>query len=79
MSNQYDDEQSEDLMKDFLNLHGDGSHGSFHGISCGSDTLALTEQLELQFLSDQLDMAITDNGENPGLDVSTMWSSLVTF
>ncbi|XP_021819954.1 myb family transcription factor PHL6 [Prunus avium] len=68
MSNQYDDEQSEDLMKDFLNLHGDGSHGSFHVISCGSDTLALTEQLELQFLSDQLDMAITDNGENPGLD-----------
>ncbi|CAN6571069.1 unnamed protein product [Malus baccata var. baccata] len=67
-SNQYDDEQSEDLMKDFLNLHGDSSHGNFHGISYGSDTLALAEQLELQFLSDQLDIAITDNGENPGLD-----------
>ncbi|KAM1461939.1 hypothetical protein ACFX1Q_046123 [Malus domestica] len=67
-SNQYDDEQSEDLMKDFLNLHGDASHGSFHDISCGTDALALTEQLELQFLSDQLDIAITDNGENPGLD-----------
>ncbi|KAK9923921.1 hypothetical protein M0R45_032318 [Rubus argutus] len=68
MSNQYDDEQSEYLMKDFLNLTGDASDGSFHGIGCGTDTIALTEQLEFQFLTDQLDIAITDNGENPRLD-----------
>ena len=29
-----------------------------------------TEQLELQFLSDELDIAITDQGENPRLEVS---------
>ena len=29
-----------------------------------------TEQLELQFLSDELDIAITDHGENPRLEVS---------
>ncbi|XP_004303787.1 PREDICTED: uncharacterized protein LOC101304399 [Fragaria vesca subsp. vesca] len=68
MSNQYDDEQSDYLMKDFLNMTGDASDGSFHEIGCGSDTMALTEQLEFQFLSDQLDIAITDNGENPRLD-----------
>jgi hypothetical protein len=34
------------------------------------DNLELTEQLELQFLSDELEIAITDHGENPGLDVS---------
>nr|POF26670.1 myb family transcription factor phl6 [Quercus suber] len=27
-----------------------------------------TEQLELQFLSDELDVAITDHGENPRLE-----------
>ena len=29
-----------------------------------------TEQLELQFLSGELDIAITDHGENPRLEVS---------
>ena len=29
-----------------------------------------TQQLELQFLSDELDIAITDLGENPRLEVS---------
>lgn len=77
VSNQYDDEQSEYLMKDFLTLTGDASDGSFHGIGCGTDTIALTEQLEFQFLTDQLDIAITDNGENPRLDVSTVQSLLV--
>ncbi|PRQ51799.1 putative transcription factor MYB-HB-like family [Rosa chinensis] len=68
VSNQYDDEQSDYLMKDFLNLTGDASDDSFHGIGRGGDTIALTDQLEFQFLSDQLDIAITDNGENPRLD-----------
>lgn len=72
LSNLYDEEQSEALMKDFLNLSGDSSNGSFHGFSSASDSLALTEQLELQFLSDELDIAITDHGENPRLDVSVL-------
>lgn len=79
VSNQYDDEQSDYLMKDFLNLTGDASDDSFHGIGRGGDTIALTDQLEFQFLSDQLDIAITDNGENPRLDVSTLYSLFISI
>jgi hypothetical protein len=57
-------------MKDFLNLSGNASEGSFHGMNYTGGNLELTEQLELQFLSDELEIAITDHGENPGLDVS---------
>lgn len=67
IDNQYDEEHSDALMKDFLNFPGDASD-ELHGVSCASNSLALTEQLELQFLSDELDMAITDHGENPRLD-----------
>lgn len=65
VDNQYDEEHSEALLKDFLNFPGDASDG-LHG--CASDSLALTEQLDLQFLSDELDIAIADHGENPRLD-----------
>ncbi|KAG2608358.1 hypothetical protein PVAP13_4NG315800 [Panicum virgatum] len=56
--------QSDDL-KDFLNLSGDASDGSFHG---ESNTLSFDEQMEFQFLSEQLGIAITDNEESPHLD-----------
>lgn len=69
---QVEKETSDAFVKDFLNLHGNASEGSFHGITSASDNLALTEQLELQFLSDELDIAITDHGENPRVDVSTV-------
>lgn len=68
-----DEENSEDLMKGFLNLPGDESDDSFHVMNCASDNLAFSEQLDLQFLSDELDIAITDNGENPRLDVSAFY------
>ncbi|KAJ6915681.1 hypothetical protein NC652_018362 [Populus alba x Populus x berolinensis] len=68
LSNQYDEEHSAAFMKDFLNLSGNASEGSFHGMNYTGDNLELTEQLELQFLSDELEIAITDHGENPGLD-----------
>lgn len=71
-NNQFDEDQSEALLKDFLNLPGDTYHNSFHGPTCASDSLALTEQLELQYLSDELDIAITDHGEIPGVDVSVL-------
>lgn len=61
---------SEDSFKDFLNYPGSISDGEFDDVTCGSDSLALSEQLELQLLSDELHLAITDNGENPGIDVS---------
>lgn len=70
IGNPYDEDNSEVLIKDFLNLPGDCSDGTFPVMHCGTDGLALTEQLELQFLSDELDIAITDHGENPRLDVS---------
>ncbi|XP_071724876.1 myb family transcription factor PHL6 [Rutidosis leptorrhynchoides] len=60
----FDDEHSEVFMRDFLNLHGDGSETSFHG----EGNLELADQLDLQFLSDELDIAITDHGENSRLD-----------
>jgi len=56
--------QSDDL-KDFLNLSGDASDGSFHG---ENNTLSFDEQMEFQFLSEQLGIAITDNEESPHLD-----------
>ncbi|URE17076.1 hypothetical protein MUK42_11805 [Musa troglodytarum] len=63
-----EDEHTDDLMKDFLNLSGDASDGSTHGEIYGSNGIALSEQIELQLLSEQLGIAITDNGESPRLD-----------
>ncbi|KAJ8751211.1 hypothetical protein K2173_016392 [Erythroxylum novogranatense] len=68
VSNSYIEEQSDVVMKDFLNLTGDLSDGSFDGMNCQNDEIVFTGQLDLQFLSDELDLAITDNGENPRLD-----------
>ncbi|KAJ4844502.1 hypothetical protein Tsubulata_006344 [Turnera subulata] len=64
----YEEENSDALMKDFLNLSGDASEASFHGMSCGREDLSLSEHLDLEFLSDELDIAMTDHGENPRLD-----------
>ncbi|KAK8540374.1 hypothetical protein V6N13_008801 [Hibiscus sabdariffa] len=70
LNNPYNEAQSEVIMKDFLNLPADASSdGCFYGMHCQGDDFAITtEQLELQFLSDELDIAITDHGENPRLD-----------
>lgn len=60
-----DAEHSDDL-KDFLNLSGDASGSGFHeGIS---NCMDFNEQMEFQFLSEQLGIAITDNEEIPRLD-----------
>ncbi|KAF0925097.1 hypothetical protein E2562_015387 [Oryza meyeriana var. granulata] len=56
-----DDEHTDDL-KDFLILSSDGS---FHG---KSSAMAYNEQMEFQFLSEQLGIAITNNEESPRLD-----------
>ncbi|KAF3325607.1 Protein PHR1-LIKE 1 [Carex littledalei] len=64
-----EDEQSDDEVKDFLNLSGgDASDASFHGGSCGKNNSTLSEQMEFQILSEQLGIAITDNEESPHLD-----------
>ncbi|KAF8400144.1 hypothetical protein HHK36_013440 [Tetracentron sinense] len=68
LSNHCEDDRSEYLLKDFLSLPGDASEGDFHGMNYVSDSLTLTEQLELRILSGELDIAITDNGENPSVD-----------
>ncbi|KAI3929161.1 hypothetical protein MKX01_006397 [Papaver californicum] len=67
LTTQFADEHSEYLM-DFLNPAGEASDGSFHGVDYARDSLSFNEQLDLQFLSDELDMAITDSGENPRID-----------
>ena len=61
---------SEDSIRDFLNYPGSSSDGGFDGVTCTSDCMALTEQMELQLLSDELQLAMTDSAENPGIDVS---------
>ncbi|CAN6215713.1 unnamed protein product [Urochloa humidicola] len=64
-SNALDEAEQSDDLKDFLNLSGDASDGSFHG---ENNALAFDEQMEFQFLSEQLGIAITDNEESPHLD-----------
>ncbi|XP_073010997.1 protein PHOSPHATE STARVATION RESPONSE 3 isoform X2 [Typha latifolia] len=64
----YEIEHTDDLVKDFLNLSGDASDSSFCGENCNNNSLAFTEQMELQLLSEQLGIAITDNEESPRLD-----------
>lgn len=59
---------SDDSFRDFLNYPGSLSDGDFDDVTCQSDSFAYSEQLELQLLSDELHLAITDNGENPGID-----------
>ena len=80
LSNQFSEEHSEYLMMDFLNLSGDASDGSFHDVNYVNGNLTFSEQMELQMLSDELDIAITNNGENPSVDVSTFYlNSLFNF
>ncbi|GMH17541.1 hypothetical protein Nepgr_019382 [Nepenthes gracilis] len=67
-TNPYEQEHSRDIVKDFLNYPGCLSDDISNEMSCPNDSLALTEQLELQFLSDELHSAITDTGENPRID-----------
>ncbi|KAK1274794.1 Protein PHR1-LIKE 1 [Acorus gramineus] len=62
-------EFSDDIMKDFLNLSGDASDGSFHGENHARESLVYSEQMDLQILSEQLGINITDNGESPCLDI----------
>lgn len=67
--NVHDEAEQTDDIKDFLNLSGDASDGSFHG---ENQAFAFAEQMEFQFLSEQLGIAITDNEESPQLDVSPL-------
>lgn len=55
-----EDDQSDDLLKDFLNLSGDAYHDH-------EDSM-MNEQMDLQLLSEQLGIAIADNGESQCLD-----------
>ncbi|GJM97509.1 hypothetical protein PR202_ga14441 [Eleusine coracana subsp. coracana] len=65
IGNSLDEAEHSDDLKDLLNLSGDGSDGSYHG---ENNALAFAEDMEFQFLSEQLGIAITDNEESPRLD-----------
>ncbi|KAJ0242433.1 Myb family transcription factor PHL6 [Hirschfeldia incana] len=67
----FDGDNSGSLVKDYLNLSGDAaacSNGGFHDLDCSNDSYCLSDQMELQFLSDELELAITDRAETPRLD-----------
>ncbi|KAJ4886475.1 myb-like HTH transcriptional regulator family protein [Raphanus sativus] len=70
LSNPFDGDNSGLLAKDFLNLSGDAcsNGGGFHDLDCSNDSYCLSDQMELQFLSDELELAITDRAETPRLD-----------
>ncbi|XP_056853248.1 myb family transcription factor PHL6-like isoform X2 [Raphanus sativus] len=56
-------------VRDFFNLSGDASSDrGFHDLDCSNDSYCLSDQMELQFLSDELELAITDRSETPRLD-----------
>lgn len=64
-------ETSFDLMKGFeYNIPGQCSDGIFWGENYASDSLTLSQQLEVQNFSEELNMAINDISDNPRLDVS---------
>ncbi|KAL6629185.1 hypothetical protein ACP70R_028950 [Stipagrostis hirtigluma subsp. patula] len=66
LSNGHHDEAEHSYNhKDFLSLSGNASEGSFHG---ESNAVAFSDQMEFQFLSEQLGIAMTDNEEIPRLD-----------
>ncbi|CAH9137520.1 unnamed protein product [Cuscuta epithymum] len=58
---------SEDSLKVLQNIPADSLDGADCGY-CGFNDLQLTEQMELQLLSDELHIAIGCDGENPRID-----------
>lgn len=74
LGNPFDGDNNSSLVKDFFNLSADAcsNGGGYHDLDCSNDTLS--DQLELQFLSDELELAITDRAETPRLDVSYFYS-----
>lgn len=59
---------SEGSLRSSQNIHGGSSDGSVNHEHCGLDSLHLTEQMELQLLSDELHIVIGGDGENPRID-----------
>ncbi|KAF8083267.1 hypothetical protein N665_0786s0012 [Sinapis alba] len=79
LSNPFDGDNSVSLVKDFFNLSGDAcSAKGFHDLDCSNDSYCLSDQMELQFLSDELELAITDRSETPRLDEIYETSNPVT-
>lgn len=72
-------EHTDDSTMDFIYLCGDASNYSIHGENYFCNDIAFTEQMELQILSEQLGIAIIDNGESPCLNVSTLIPSIFFF
>lgn len=68
LNNQSDEGPSETSLKILQNILGDESEGGFNHGHCGINDLEMTEQMELQLLSDELDIAICGDGENPRID-----------
>ncbi|ERN12600.1 hypothetical protein AMTR_s00025p00224230 [Amborella trichopoda] len=59
---------SENLIQDLFNLSGNASDTGLCSENYPNDDMIVTEQFDWQIISDHLDLAITDIGENPGLD-----------
>lgn len=63
-----EEKHTDHSIRDFLSYPGSASDGGFDDLMCEGDSLALTEQIELQLLSDELHLAMTDSGESPGIN-----------
>ncbi|XP_059634545.1 myb family transcription factor PHL6-like isoform X2 [Cornus florida] len=63
-----DTEISEDSTKKFLDLARESSVGRFDGLSYEEDSLTLIAELDLEYLSEVLDIDISENGENPSVE-----------
>lgn len=63
-------------LDNFLSFPVDASDGSFNGDNGG---FSINDQLELQILSEQLGIDITDDGESPLLDVSIVYRLVLLF
>ena len=72
VTDKYEKENSEDLMKEFFSNLEESSHQSSLDMDAKKGSLTLMELLKLRYLSEELGIPISMKGDNPNVDVSTI-------